>query len=397
MSGSPSKSLKGGAKTIGSSHFDPVRFLESWNASTRAPQNNDLRAAIMNAFGLKPTDDYVYHAIASVTLAQVQVAIDHGSANGMHAWYRDEAGQQIAPPSQADIEAYTQIFSPTTATSKALAAFAGNAKKGSLRASISKHLVDNFFPPSKESGLVLPAKQKAVPIPNPAFDFWTWSSHCLEWAGPNAHTVNVKQSHHILPVFYHHFGCVCPTWDALSLISQLAKPPKAVGASTVERPVLDLGSGNGYWTFLLRRVGLTVYAVDNALSAWRTMWIGDTISADAVSFLKTPQKYVKTTSAAQAIPTASAIGTRGQGAVLLLVYPQVSNDFTPSVLQTFNGDAVVVAGTQNLNGFTGPPGETVTSWMARERPEFERVAQIPLPSFAGKDEALFIFVRRKDI
>ena len=83
------------AITIGSSSFDPGQFLDRWQASD-VPQDNNLGDSIRTSFGLKPTDDYVYHAVASVTLAQVQVAIHHGDANGMHAWYRDESGQQVA-------------------------------------------------------------------------------------------------------------------------------------------------------------------------------------------------------------------------------------------------------------------------------------------------------------
>jgi hypothetical protein len=79
---------------VGSRDFKPERFLGSWDP-TFLPVNNDLRSSIVQAFGLAPDDDYVYHAIASVTLTQVQAAIDHGDANGMHAWYRDEAGIQV--------------------------------------------------------------------------------------------------------------------------------------------------------------------------------------------------------------------------------------------------------------------------------------------------------------
>lgn len=289
---------------------------------------------------------------------------------------------QVPPPSQADIEAYTQLFTPTTSTTKALAALSGNAKKGSLRSSIAHHLQSNLVLPSTDSGLSLPGKQKS-PLSNPSLDFWTWSCHCLEWAGPTAETVHVRQSHHVLPVFYHHFGCVVPTHDALSLIQQLSGKAK--------RPVVDIGSGNGYWTCQLRRAGLTVFAVDNALSAWRTTWIPDTISADAVAFLRKPASFIKTSNAAVTVDPGA------ENAILLLVYPQVSAGFTANVIHAYKGDTIVVAGTQNGNRFTGFKDETIASWMAREKGAegWVLACQVPLPSFAGKDEGLFVFVRRR--
>ena len=156
------------------------------------------------------------------------------------------------------------------------------------------------------------------------------------------------------------------------------------------RPVLDVGSGNGYWTLMLRRAGVKVYPIDNALSVWRTTWVPDTISVDAVTFL------TSTTLPAVIKAESPQVGKGGVGAVLLLVYPQVSNDFTGKVINAYKGDVIVVAGTQNHNGFTGFVGETVAEWMARERKEFELAVQIPLPSFAAKDEALFVFTRWTD-
>jgi hypothetical protein len=162
----------------------------------------------------------------------------------------------------------------------------------------------------------------------------------------------------------------------MSLIQQLAKRKSGI------RPIVEIGSGNGYWAYLLRALGLTVIAVDNALSEWRTNWIGDTIITDGVKFLEIPPREL----------SGPDLGGAGcPNAILLLVYPQVSHDLTSRLIHTFKGHAIVVAGTQNLNGYTGFKEETIAQWMEREKPEFKRLVQIPLPSFAGKDEALFIF------
>ncbi|KAJ9661453.1 hypothetical protein H2201_006484 [Coniosporium apollinis] len=370
--------------TVGAASFDPDAFFEAWSSNASLSQNNDLRSCIINAFNLKSNDGYVYHATAAVTLAQVQTAINYGGQRELHAWYRDEEGKPISPPPPADISAYTAIFSPHTSTAKALTALRANAKKESLRARIAAHLSETFFLPSTPlpgtpTTLTLPPKLKPADpkATNPYYDIWAWTCHTLEWAGPEPGTEKIHQSHHILPVLYHHFGCVCPSYDALALVAQLttcALPTAAaVPKGSPGREVIEIGSGGGYWTHLLRRLGVRVMAVDNAASRWRTTWIGDTIIADGVEYLRRHNS--------------------GKNTILLLVYPQVSEDFTGKVLRAFEGDVVVVAGTQNRNRFTGFREEGVGEWMGREKGEMGRVAQVPLPSFAGKDEALFVFVR----
>lgn len=62
-----------------------------------------------------------------------------------------------------------------------------------------------------------------------------------------------------------------------------------------------------------------------------------------------------------------------------------------------DGTTIVSAGTQNASGFTGFAKETIAQWMAREMPGWERVLQIPLPSFAGRDEALFVFEKKGEV
>lgn len=264
--------------------------------------------------------------------------------------------------------AYTSIFSSQTSTSKALTALASNAKKGSIRSSVATHLNEHRLLPST---LTIP-KLKTAHV-NPYLDFWQWSCHNLEWAGPEPDTANVRQSHHILPIFYHHFGCLCPSFEALEAIRLLGKG----------RPVLDIGSGNGYWTYMLRRMNITVYAIDNGDSIWRTMWIGDTIKADGAKYL-TQSSY-----------TSQGGGNGGKDAVLLLVYPQVTTAFTTAVLKAYKGSTICVAGTQNRNGFTGFKDILIDEYVLGELKDFEKIIQTPLPSFAGKDEALYVFERKK--
>lgn len=58
------------------------------------------------------------------------------------------------------------------------------------------------------------------------------------------------------------------------------------------------------------------------------------------------------------------------------------------------GTTIIAASSQNASGFTAFAKETIDTWMARELPEWEKILQVPLPSFAAKDEALFAFEKK---
>jgi hypothetical protein len=142
-----------------------------------------------------------------------------------------------------------------------------------------------------------------------------------------------------------------------------------------------MGSGNGYWTFMLRRYGLMVHPVDNMQSEWRVNWVSDTVVSDGVRWLKKHEN--------------------GREMVLLLVYPVVGGGvgggveggFTRNLVGAYQGDTIAVVGTQNRNGYTGFMGMTMDEYMAQEQKQWTKVVQIPLPSFPGKDEALYVFQR----
>jgi len=88
-----------GPRTEGASSFEPDALFEAWaNGQRTLPENNDLRSSIISTFKLPQNDNYVYHASASVTLAQVQAAINHGGGSGLRAWYLDAEGNPVILP-----------------------------------------------------------------------------------------------------------------------------------------------------------------------------------------------------------------------------------------------------------------------------------------------------------
>ena len=172
---------------------------------------------------------------------------------------------------------------------------------------VAKHLQSLYSPPSSDRKLIVNKDKSHI---NPYFDVWAWSNQNVEWAGPEPGTVRIKQSHAILPILYHHFGCVCPSYEALSLISQLSRA----------RTIVDLGSGNGYWTYMLRRQEqgkkkLNIIPVDNGMSEWRTMWIPDTVEMEGAKWLNQH--------------------SGAKDAMLLLVYPNTGEDFTSKMIKAY--------------------------------------------------------------
>ncbi|KAI0540337.1 hypothetical protein GGR58DRAFT_141808 [Xylaria digitata] len=427
----------------GSPSWNPDSYLADTELHTRAEAhlaNNDLKSAIMTSFSLRASDAYVYHAIVSVTLPQVQHVVSLGGAHGLHNWYyaqlpadppasspshpdtnessepangeqtsntpseskphsppRPQVPLVLPPPPQADIEAYLAIFNPTNAASTALKNYTANAKKGSLRREIGTYLsLKRYIHPSLN--LSIPRTKPSKPAPaNPYLSFLAWASYNLEWAGPSASSARGRpSSHHILPILMHHFGCACPSHEALEILRAMASG----------REIIDMGSGNGYWTRMLRNYHAfhapspstskpssklpkppapipLVTPVDSAQSSWRTTWVHDTLIADGAAYLRTTRSGAK-------------------DALLLLVYPIVGGGvaggreggFTRSMLDAYDGDTLAVVGTQNHNGYTGFRDVTMDEFIAREHgDEWIKVVQIPLPSFPGKDEALYIFQR----
>jgi hypothetical protein len=266
----------------------------------------------------------------------------------------------------ADIEAYTSIFSSNTDTTKALNSFAANAKRQSPRATVAHYLQSKRIPPQ----IKVPKSKAHL---NPAYDIWSHACQQIAFLGPlpdpsYANPAAARRSHPILPVLYHHFGCAVPTYEALNIINNVVKEVGAGG-------VIDLGSGNGYWSYMLRKMGIKTTAVDNMTSEYRTMWIQDSKKADGVEFLMQSRTKAK------------------DHDVLLMVYPVVAGNLTSMAIKAYKGDAVVIVGTQNTNRFTGFSDCTAEEWFKKEMPSWELNCRIAMPSFAGKDDAMFVWKR----
>lgn len=366
--------------------FDPDAFISNWSREPIVPNaDRTFRDCIIQAFNLPLDDNYVYRAQGETTLEITEKAIGGKRAHGLHGWYHDEEGKPLDPPhpSPPETTSYTTLFYPSVSLPKSLSSFRASAKAQTLRSIISTYLESRYLNTYPPLGLI-PAKKDRTHT-NPYLDIWTYTCHELEWAGPVPSTTYTKISHHILPHLYHHFGCVVPSYAALYALVKIAQPAKPK-ENPNNLPILDIGSGTGYWTYMLRTFPLPagagwkpveVRAIDNKLSTYRTSWINDTITTSGMDYLKQQDG--------------------GKGTILLLVYPQATGNFTGPLLKAFRGDWIVVAGTQNGNGFTGFVDTQVEVWVEKNLKEWELVLRIPLPSFAGKDEGMFVWRRKEKV
>ena len=87
---------------VGSPSFQPQQLIEDANRQSKAQQhlaNDELRAASRVLLSLPDPDAYVYHAMTSVKLAEVQRIVSMGGVNGLHGWYRAEDGTPVRRPS----------------------------------------------------------------------------------------------------------------------------------------------------------------------------------------------------------------------------------------------------------------------------------------------------------
>ena len=93
------------------SNFNPDAFFENWTEEKYSPtcSQKPFSQCIGEAFGIPPTDNYVYRAQAETTLHGTQRAIEAKRAHGLHGWYHHDSGKPFEPsqyPTPEEIQAF---------------------------------------------------------------------------------------------------------------------------------------------------------------------------------------------------------------------------------------------------------------------------------------------------
>lgn len=89
----PTKTPKPFVHCVGNPDFEPEKAVGDHDRHQAAlkllEERNDFEGAVRLWFGMPEAgkDDYVYHALASVTLGQVQRGVEMGAEKGLHGWY----------------------------------------------------------------------------------------------------------------------------------------------------------------------------------------------------------------------------------------------------------------------------------------------------------------------
>lgn len=149
----------------------------------------------------------------------------------------------------ADIEAYTSLFASRTNPTACLNNFLSNAKKESPRYLVAKHLNAR----RKPAPFLIPKLKKHA---NPYYDIWAQLCRETGFVGPLSDHIYEREDmgkagHPIMMVLYAHFGCAPPSYESLKILELLVKSEGKAG-------VVEIGSGCGYWAYMLRKLGVTV-------------------------------------------------------------------------------------------------------------------------------------------
>lgn len=86
---------------VGNPALSPEELIQDTETLSQARElltKDDLAGASRVLLGLPERDTYTYHAMTSVSLAQVQHVVSLGGVNSLHTWYRQEDGTPVRNP-----------------------------------------------------------------------------------------------------------------------------------------------------------------------------------------------------------------------------------------------------------------------------------------------------------
>jgi len=147
-----------------------------------------------------------------------------------------------------------------------------------------------------------------------------------------------------------YFSWAVPTNDAIDAIGQFASS------------VLEIGSGSGYWAWLMRQAGIAVTAVDTKVPpfAWHPIQPGNELEA-----LKHPDK------------------------ALFLCWPPFADPMAYRALTNYHGEHVIYVG-EWLGGAAEP------NFFAQLAVDFQAIAAVAIPQWYMRNDSLIVFRRRHD-
>jgi hypothetical protein len=155
--------------------------------------------------------------------------------------------------------------------------------------------------------------------------------------------------------------------------------PNAAAIRTIAKlsPIVEVGAGSGYWAWMLRQAGATVYAYDprimHARSRIRTEggWL--------------PAKtWIKDIKRMHGVPAAR----RHPDATLLICWPSYANNWALDTLRAYRGNTVVYVGERG-GGCTATDG--FHDLLARE---WKLIKDIDIPQWHGIHDDVGIYRRR---
>jgi hypothetical protein len=191
---------------------------------------------------------------------------------------------------------------------------------------------------------------------------------------------NVKQETDAMRFLAEHGwrGCIDRSPDARSLRDEFRSRFSfaILDLATVERlscfaPLVEIGSGKGYWAWELRKAGIDIIATDSLGKGryWRS------------GHWSEPWTPIEQIDAADAVRQYSARN-------LLTVWPDEGRCWPSCALRSFRGDKVLYVG-------EGPGGRTGNYEFHKIlHDEFVSTAAFPIPSFYGQHDLLWVWERK---